>query len=377
MMLQSTGDEAILTSGNSQRNTYRRDDELHNSTCNLHDSGFTADSSDTEQGASGTGWLGGMGTDFLNCLTENVSPVVSGVATLVHKTAVAVANEISQLERDGELEAEAAAVAERFDKDWERAEKRMGDSSSLNSSSSFDSNYDTIGECIGLPWEICQELSQHSTTEENNGEIPVYFTDKELMKKIFSLSRTDSTFFEPFSANSPEGKKQQLKYASPYSSNFVMNDVRIKLIQRIMDIDENLASTHARLTGGTTVNSSDVFFWKNYFFHCDKVRAEELRQSKQQKAKKKTASKWSRHYNKRKSILSASTKENCNVGIANGNDDDESLIPVESDGEEEQDDASSFVIQSPPNTGNSFTTTTSIDGDIVLVDTQDRFKHRN
>lgn len=265
MMLQSTGDEGIQTSGHAERNTYRRDDELHNGACNLHDSGFTADSSDTEQGASGTGWLGGMGTDFLNCLTENVSPVVSGVATLVHKTAVAVANEISQLERDGEFEAEAAAVAERFDKDWERAEKRMGDSSNLNSSSSFDSNYDTIGEYIGLPWEICQELSQHSTAEENNGEIPVYFTDKELMKKIFSLSRCDSTFYEPFSENSPEGNKEQRRYASPYSSNFVMNDVRIKLIRRIMDIDENLASTHARLTGelefalrGVSSNKTEV-----------------------------------------------------------------------------------------------------------------------
>ena len=81
----------------------------------LNDSEYTADSLINEPG-SGMRWFGGIGTEFLNCLTDNVSPVVSGVATLVHKTAVAVANEISQLERDGELEAEST-LPERFHRD--------------------------------------------------------------------------------------------------------------------------------------------------------------------------------------------------------------------------------------------------------------------
>ena len=51
--------------------------------------------------------------------------------------------------------------------------------------------------------------------------------------------------------------------------------------------------------------------------------------------------------------------------------DDESLVPVESDIEVEQDD-DSFIIQSPPNTGNTFATSRSIDDDIVLVDTHVR-----
>ena len=86
-------------------------EDADNGNANLQDSELTADSLENEQEVSaGRGWLGGMGSDFMNiahCLTENVTPVVSGVASMVHKTAVAVANEIAQLERDGELEAAA------------------------------------------------------------------------------------------------------------------------------------------------------------------------------------------------------------------------------------------------------------------------------
>ena len=52
-------------------------------------------------------WLGAIGTDFKNiatCFKKNTLPVLGGVANLVHKTAMSVAAEIAQLERDGELE---------------------------------------------------------------------------------------------------------------------------------------------------------------------------------------------------------------------------------------------------------------------------------
>ena len=53
-------------------------------------------------------------------------------------------------------------------------------------------------------------------------------------------------------------------------------------------------------------------------------------------------------------------------------DDSESLVPVGSDMEGDQDDDSSYVIQSAPNTGDTFATSKSIDDDLVLVDTHGR-----
>ena len=64
--------------------------------------------------------------------------------------------------------------------------------------------------------------------------------------------------------------------------------------------------------------------------------------------------------------------------ISDGNNnDDESLIPADDDSdiEGQRDDlSSSYVIQSAPNSANTFTTTRSIDDDVVLVDTHSNRK---
>jgi len=226
----------------------------------LNDSEYTADSLINEPG-SGMRWFGGIGTEFLNCLTDNVSPVVSGVATLVHKTAVAVANEISQLERDGELEAEST-LPERFHRDCgdDRDERSDEECSSLQSSAHFDSSTKKKSENLILPWEICQE---NRALKSDNDEIPVYFTDKELMKRIFALSDHDSTFLEPFSDTSSDLDELQINSRSSYCSTFAMDEPRIKLIQRILDIDENLASVHHRLTG-ESIQFLDNFLDNNH-----------------------------------------------------------------------------------------------------------------
>merc|ERR1719162_1638535 len=95
------------------------------------------------------------------------------------------------------------------------------------------------------------------------------------MKKIFALSIHESTFLQPFSNNSPDGNELQKPSLSSYCSTFVMDEPRVKLIYRILDIDENLASVHSRLTGGAS-NLSETSFWKNYYFHCERVRADEF-----------------------------------------------------------------------------------------------------
>lgn len=333
----------------------------------LDDSELTVDSVINEPG-SGNTWFGGIGTDFLHCLTDNVSPVVSGVATLVHKTAVAVANEISQLERDGELKAEVAA-AEQSDEDFGGREKGMTNCNAIYSSASFDRSNKKLSESLILPWEICQESSQDPSVTADDAEIPVYFTDKELMKKIFALSTRESTFLQPFSDNSPDSYELQKSSISSFCSTFVMDEPRVKLIRRIMDIDKNLASVHSRLTGEVT-KSSEIYFWKNYFFQCERIRADEFLRRKKQNETTKTAIEPSSET--ANSFSCSPAKQNNDMQHTNSNDDDESLVPVGSDIEDEQDDDSSYVIQSAPNTGETFTTSRSIDDDIVLVDTHER-----
>jgi len=259
---------------------------------------FTADSLDEneEQESSSSGrWFGGMGSDFMNiayCLTDNVSPVVSGVATLVRNTAVAVANEIAQLERDGELE--AAAVDDERSSSSKKNNSRISSSSSSSSvavtggegimlsSSSFGSTSSSSNinksESLILPWEICQESSQTtlSSSQEkgNEDEISVYVTDTDLMKKIFIISRQESTFLGPFSVGLAEGKNksilsQNINYnisLSSYSSTFIMNDSRIKLIRRLLDIDENLASMHTGLTGKSSHSFQVLLLFLSFVF---------------------------------------------------------------------------------------------------------------
>ena len=283
---EPTGEEIASSSGNVSNSN-------NSSNNNLQDSGFTADSLDEneEQESSSTGgrWFGGIGSDFMNianCLTDNVSPVVSGVATLVHRTALAVANEIAQLERDGELGA-AAVEDERssFSKKNKDSNVVIGREGIILSSSSFDSTSSISNinksESLILPWEICQESSQttvsSSQEKENDDEISVYVTDTDLMKKIFILSRQESTFLGPFSEGLPEGNNksilpQNTNYnisLSSYSSTFIMNNSRIKLIRRLLDIDENLASMHTGLTGKSSHSFKSCSFSFPFFLRCD------------------------------------------------------------------------------------------------------------
>lgn len=312
-----------------------------------------------KQSGDGVGWFGGIGTDLLNCLTENVSPVVSGVATFVHKTAVSVANEIAQLERDGELNAESDATDRSFEECVD--EDNLTTDCNITYSSSFDSSTQTKSQNLILPWEIRQDPSQDPTFKEDEA-IPVYFTDTELMKKMLALSSQESTFLHPFKDESSDGNEFQNQISSSWCSTFVMDEARIKLIHRILDIDENLASAHSKLTGGLS-NSVQALFWKNYFFHCERVRANEFCERKKHHQTKET---------KNKSPWQTSLmEEDIKLKDARSDDDYESLVPVGSDIEGEEDDADSFVIQSPPNTGNTFATSRSIDDDLVLVDTHE------
>jgi hypothetical protein len=206
---------------------------------NLHDSGFSADSSDSNNRIDGTqGWFGGVRTDFRNiahCLTDNVAPLVSGVASIVHRTAVAVVNELALLEQAGDADL-------------------MDDANNVNNFESHKSNpsvsstkADHKSNCLMLPWEVMK-----LTTNGDDDRIPVYFTDDRLMEDILSLSSKESTFLKPFQAEGDDDESR-IEEASnelkDFSSCFIMDDCRIKLIRRLMDIDKSLAWMHSRFSG--------------------------------------------------------------------------------------------------------------------------------
>jgi hypothetical protein len=172
--------------------------------------GHTESGSVSENEAGG--WLGAIGTDLRNiasCFKDNIPPVIGGVASLVHQTALSVAAEIAQLERDGELEAERWNIAPPTD----LLHKNNGP--------------------LALPWEIRQDL----TCAESH----VYIADDELKETILDLSLHENTFRGPY-APSVSGLSEQVL-------PFELDEQRIVLIRRLLDIDDNLAAMHARLSG--------------------------------------------------------------------------------------------------------------------------------
>ena len=62
-------------------------------------------------------------------------------------------------------------------------------------------------------------------------------------KEILALSLLEKTFLEPFT--SPAAGS----LSSVDRSEFILDQPRINLIRRLLDIDDNLAATHARLSG--------------------------------------------------------------------------------------------------------------------------------
>jgi hypothetical protein len=166
---------------------------------NLQNSEMTPGSASEDEG-----WLSAIGSDFKNiatCFRNNIPPVIGGMATLVHKTAMSVAAEIAELEREGFGEEDGGSPDE-------------------------DPN------SILLPWEI--------KTSHDKDNLPVCVTDEELMEDILALSRHEKTFLEPFDSED---------HIASDKPDFVLDESRISLIRRLLDIDESLAVMHARMSG--------------------------------------------------------------------------------------------------------------------------------
>ena len=164
----------------------------------------------SEESGGGGGWFG-IGSDiktFARSIKDS-APAIGGFASFIHRSALTVAAEIASLEREAELETER----------WR--EENYG---KANSGS----------ESLHLPWEV----PHHSKTLRSCDTI--YEEDEALMEKIFVLSCHEETFL----VESEDDKSGEEK-----DFTFSLDEPRINLIRRLLELDDSLAAMHAKLSG--------------------------------------------------------------------------------------------------------------------------------
>lgn len=172
----------------------------------------TSQSSDNSDYEGLDGFWPNVASD-LKALYASVSSTAGGVVGFLQTSALSVAAEIAELERQ-----EGASV-----------------------------------DKLRLPWEV------DDYDDEGRGAT---VEDDELRSKILLVSTEASNFLGPHTE----------------VEDFLLDESRICLIRDLLDFDENLAKTHARLSGRTAI--AEALFWRNYFYHCDTVRKEYLHATK-------------------------------------------------------------------------------------------------
>lgn len=199
------------------------DDFLVNKKGNRDDDNTTRRGSSSTVSAADSedddGWFGAIGADFRS-IACTIKDTAGGVANFVHRSAVAVAAEIAELEN--------------IASDGEKSNDRMN-----------------------LPWQIS---NRDEVLEE----------DSELKSRIFALSGEDQTFLHPHHSTSDDDDGEEA---------FVLDDARVDLIRQLLEIDDKLASVHARLSGRNDIR--ETIFWKNYFYHVEETRKAFLKENNQ------------------------------------------------------------------------------------------------
>lgn len=164
--------------------------------------------SDSVQNESYGGWFGEF-KSLAKSTKDSIFPAIDGIASMIHRSAMTVAAEIAQLERDAELEAER----------WR--EENYGADSQGNT-----------GDTLPLPWEV---KPRDPTGELLGSAVPTYVEDENFKHAILALSTSEETFLDPYGAGEAE--------------DFALNEQRINLIRRLLALDANLAANHAKLSG--------------------------------------------------------------------------------------------------------------------------------
>ena len=166
------------------------------------------------------GWLGGMGADF-RTLATSLKCTAGGVASFVQRSALSIAAEIAAIEKVEQVDG--------------------------------DERNSVSAEPLRLPWEI-------------KGDDGSYEEVSELKEQIISLSLNESAFLP---SKKSEGAEDEL------ASSFCLDEPRIQLVRRLLELDENLAVLHAKLSGRSDFNETRL--WGNYFRLCQEARDDHLK----------------------------------------------------------------------------------------------------
>jgi hypothetical protein len=158
------------------------------------------------------GWFGDI-KSFAKSTKDSIFPTIDGIANILHRSAMTVAAEIAQLERDAEMEADR----------W-REENYGG---------AGNEKQDHARRSLRLPWEVRRR--EGASTDLAISTTSHCFEDEGFKERILELSKTEDTFMEPYGAGEAD--------------DFPLNEERIHLIRRLLELDENLAVTHAKLSG--------------------------------------------------------------------------------------------------------------------------------
>lgn len=265
-------ENGVLLEDNNERSSSAK---MSASTSDTANEEYVDDSS--ASGEEDSNFFGAIGADF-RTLAISFKETAGGVANFVQRSARNVAAEIARLEE----------------------EKNFQSPSSSDTIERPTRSVDNIP--LPLPWTVAINTSPH------------YEEDCQLREKIFDLSAHEDTFLQPFG-------REVTGTSTETQSTFSLDEPRIQLIRYLLDIDDNLAATHARLSGRS--NFHETSFWKNYFHNCEREKQKYLAQYRS---------------NEDESVPSQ-----------------DSLIPADDDSNVDDNDGetASFVLPSPPQSTSS------------------------
>ncbi len=171
---------------------------------------------------------------------SGLSSIARHVASSVSRSAKSLINELA------ELEYEARGGGSHFYDDSEGGSESGGGGRGEEGRGSTSDNDSTT--VLPLPWEICFQ----STDEKLKISI-VQKEDEPLKEKILALSTDESVFTGPFNE----------KNSNEDDSIFSLDDSRVMLIRRLLEIDSNLGYIHAKVSGELVRREQvpHVFFW--------------------------------------------------------------------------------------------------------------------
>lgn len=194
--------------------------------------------------------LGGLATSLAQSARQYIPPAIEGVASAIHQSALNVAAELAEMER-----MEAGDVLE---------SKARRQHSSGSSGACDDESGHGVSINLLLPWQVEVKGTGNATTGTGKD-------DEELKEKILALSQDETTFQGPYNESNDTGNS-----SGQGTEQYLEDQSRVALIARLLVLDPNLAQTHAKQHASGSSERSETYFWKNYFYHCDRIRADHL-----------------------------------------------------------------------------------------------------